>query len=124
MPTWKSLKLSEHQEQSKVIQWANAHSFIYAPLGLLYAIPNGGLRNKIVGKKLKREGVKKDFPDLCLPVARKGKHALYIEMKIIGGEARPGQLVIKELLEAQGNQVVVCQGADDAISVLLLYLVE
>lgn len=47
----------------------------------MFAIPNGGLRDKITASNLKREGVKPGVPDILLPVARGGFHGLFIEMK-------------------------------------------
>lgn len=51
----------------------------------LFAVPNGGLRDKITAAKLRHEGVKPGVPDLFLPLPfdnRNGKWAgLFIEMK-------------------------------------------
>ena len=47
----------------------------------MFAIPNGGLRDKITAANLKREGVKPGVPDIFLPVARGGWHGLFVEMK-------------------------------------------
>ncbi len=54
-------------------------------LNWLFAVPNGGLRDKITAAKLRHEGVKPGVPDLFLPLPfdnRNGKWAgLFIEMK-------------------------------------------
>ena len=47
----------------------------------IFAIPNGGKRNAKEAYFMKRTGVKAGVPDLCVPVAKKGYHGLYIEMK-------------------------------------------
>lgn len=45
----------------------------------LFAIPNGGLRNKKVAQKLKEEGVTAGVADLCLMV--RGGRTVWIEVK-------------------------------------------
>lgn len=47
----------------------------------MFAIPNGGLRDKITAGNLKREGVKRGVPDIFLPVPRGGYNGLFVEMK-------------------------------------------
>lgn len=47
----------------------------------MFAIPNGGLRDKITAGNLKREGVKAGVPDIFLPIPRGGYHGLFVEMK-------------------------------------------
>ena len=73
----------EHDEQVTVIEWADTHSKKFPELAWLFAIPNGGHRSKAQAGKLKAEGVRKGVADLCLPVARHGYNALYIEMKYV-----------------------------------------
>ena len=70
----------EDREQEAVIQWAFYEAGRLPGVDLIYAIPNGGSRNKIEAAHLKRQGVKAGVPDLFLPVARQGKHGLYIEI--------------------------------------------
>lgn len=56
----------------------------YACLQWLHAIPNGGQRTLLAAAKLKAEGVKAGVLDIFLPISRKGKYGLYIEMKAPG----------------------------------------
>lgn len=74
-------KRSEATEQERVINWARFYAKDFPELDLLHHIPNGGSRNQLEAANLKRQGVKAGVPDLCLPVARNGKHGLYVEMK-------------------------------------------
>src|SRR5690348_18167176 len=67
----------EHIEAKNLMHVVNMHSAAHDSLRLLYAVPNGGDRNKIVAAKMKREGVKPGVPDYCLPGARSGFHGLY-----------------------------------------------
>ena len=132
----KSLNSSEHDEQVTVIQWANLSKSRLPELELLFAIPNSANRfakpyiSKKTGEKLppisavrlKAEGVKPGLPDLCLPVARRSCHALYIEMKVGDNRPTPVQQYWHEQLQMQGNCVRVCYSADEAIKVLEWYL--
>lgn len=47
----------------------------------LFAIPNGGLRDKVTAAKLKHEGVKPGVPDLMLPLPCRDYAGLFVEMK-------------------------------------------
>ena len=88
----------------------------------LYAIPNGGERNKAVAAKLKAEGVKPGTPDTHLPVACGKYHSLYIEMKKPGGRVSPEQQQRFERLVANGNCVFVCYTWTEATGKLRYYL--
>ena len=89
----------------------------------LHHIPNGGMRSKAEAVRFKRIGVKAGVPDLCLPVARKGYHGLYIELKRQkGGKLSEDQKKWLDDLFAQGYLAVRCDGADEAIGILSNYL--
>jgi len=124
---------SEHDEQSIVIAWADelAQWKRFPELELLYAIPNGGyalagdvVRRSAAAAKLRSEGLRAGFPDLCLPVARRGFWALYIEMKSTrkGAEPSDGQNAWLAALNKAGNHAVVCYGHKEAQVKLLWYL--
>lgn len=113
----------EHLEQCALIDWHLLAQKKDPRLDLLFAIPNGGKRNKLVAVKLKREGVKPGVPDLMLPVPARGFHGLFIEMKRqVDGTVRKTQREWLDKLDAQGYHVVVCRGCDEAIDVLTWYL--
>ena len=115
----------EEAEQATVIQYCAMMANKYEGLDLIYAIPNGGSRNEIEARNLKRTGVKAGVPDLFLPVARKGKHGLYIEMKRReGGRLSQFQRQWLERLSQQGYETAVCKGSDEAIAVIEEYYKE
>ena len=84
-----------------------------------YAVPNGGSRNMKEAVKLKRTGVRAGVPDLCIPMARKGYHGLYLELKRVkGGVVSEHQTYWLALLKAEGYRAEVCQGFDEALKVI------
>ena len=113
----------EAQEQAWLFGWCRYASVKYPELDLLHHIANGGSRNKIEAAHLKAQGVKAGVPDLFLPVARRGYHGLYIELK----RRKHGTLSLDqkqwiEALRKQGYRVEVCKGFPAAADVLEEYL--
>ncbi len=112
----------EDLEQATLIQWCNLQSCKYSELKLIFAIPNGGYRNKAEARKLKATGTKSGVPDLFLPVPRSPKHGLFIEMKVGRNKCTDNQKKwIRKLLE-QGYEVKVCYSCEEAIQVIKKYL--
>jgi len=121
--------MSEHSEQAKVIDWAKDHEYIYPELRWLHSSLNGipipGPRQTAyrIMNHMKAEGMKRGVPDLFLPVARRGYHGLYIEMKRDdGGVLSDEQKEFLAFAELQGYRDQVCYGYDDAIKELEWYL--
>ena len=114
---------AEHREQVKLFAWAEWERIDRPELGLLFAVPNGGRRDKVTGARLKAEGVKAGVPDVWLPVARQGFHGLVIEMKA-DEKGRPSKEQVKWLAELteQGFLAVVCHGCEAAKGVIVEYL--
>lgn len=112
----------ESIDQSALMAWARGSSNKWPELKLLYAIPNGRGTHIVTRLKMIREGILSGIPDLCLPVARGGIHALYIEMKSKGQKANPRQVEVHGLLESEGNVVFVCDSPERAKGVLVNYL--
>ena len=116
-------KRSEHDEQVSIFDWAAVKQVEIPELRLLFAIPNGGLRNKVTASKLKAEGVKSGVPDMFLPVARGRFHGLFIELKKVGGrKATDNQHEWMTRLTDQGYDCYVCYGAEPAILTITSYL--
>ena len=112
----------ESDEQVAFIRYCMMEANKYKGLDLIYAIPNGGSRNQIEAHNLKLQGVRAGVPDLFLPVARKGKHGLYIEMKRQkGGRLSEYQKEWISRLAEQGYETAVCHGLDEAIKTVEEY---
>ena len=113
----------EHQEQCALMQWWAWECRYYdVDERLLYAIPNGGLRSRITGARMKREGARAGVPDLFLAVAKRGYYGMYIEMKTETGRVQPSQEEMMSLLQAQGYMCVVCRGWEEARRNIVAYL--
>ena len=113
---------AEHEHQAALFEWAAMAAQKHPELRLMYAIPNGGARTARTGAMLKREGVKAGVPDICLPVAKRGFSALYIELKAPGGRLSDVQRQWQAMLTAHGNAAHVCVGWHEARECILFYL--
>ena len=94
---------------------------------LIYHVPNGGHRHKLVAMKLKQQGVKAGIPDLVLPMARGGFFGLYIEFKATAphdAAVSPAQDAYLQALTDQGYLAIVCRGHFDAIEAIRAYLLQ
>ncbi len=118
--------MKESQHQSTLFKWSEQPHIRekYPELKLLFHIPNGGRRDLIEAKHLKEQGVKKGVPDLCLPVARAGYNALYIELKTEKGRTTDEQEWWLSELSRQGNYAAVCRGWKEAAQCLIFYLTQ
>jgi hypothetical protein len=113
------LAQSEEAEQCLLCRWLDtAH-----PGALYYAVPNGGLRDKVTAAKLKATGVKAGVPDLVIAEPRGGRPGLYVEMKRrMGGRLSASQRDWIAKLRARGYQAEACAGAEAAMEVIDRYL--
>lgn len=89
---------------------------------LLFAIPNGGYREKREAGKLKAMGVKAGVPDIFLSVPCGPYHGLYIELKKYGGKARTEQNEFIAAVHAQGFCALVAVGWPQAVAAIETYL--
>ncbi len=112
----------EHRMQTQVVEWADLQARAIPALACLYAVPNSAVRSKGDAGRMIEEGMRTGVPDLVLPVARGGFHALYIEMKRHPNKVSDNQQKWIERLRAQGNRVEVCWSANEAITLLRSYL--
>lgn len=115
--------MKESDEQKLLFEWADFMGLKYPALRLMFHIPNGGSRNLIEARNLKKQGVKAGVPDIFLPVARGGFHGLFIEMKRSdGGRVSDAQKDYIQKLRMQGYQAAVANGYDSAVSIIKAYL--
>lgn len=72
--------------------------------------------------KLKKEGVKAGVPDLFLPIAKHGYHGLFIELKYGSNKATAKQREWIIALNKQGYHAVVCNGFEEAKTIIEEYI--
>lgn len=115
----KPIILTEHQEQSLVIQYCNLKKIP------IFHIPNGSYKSLTARVKAKQEGLKAGVPDLMVPFPNKEHHGLFIEMKRVkNSKVSDQQLKWIELLNNQGYKAIVCYGSSAAIKEIESYIKE
>ena len=115
------MKGTEREHQVALFTWAKAREG-QLPVDVLYHCPNGGHRNIIVARRLKSEGVKSGVPDLFLPVARKGFHGWFGELKAEKGKLSFNQEYWRYRLLQEGYKWGVFYDWRDAADDLEEYL--
>lgn len=114
----------ESRSQQFLIKWWQMQCRTFnVPELALAAIPNGGGRSgPVAGAILKREGLRKGFPDLMILAKRGIYGALFLEMKTRDGVLSPEQESYRDILTKQGYKVVVCRSTMEAINQITAYL--
>jgi|HubBroStandDraft_4_1064222.scaffolds.fasta_scaffold01218_17 hypothetical protein len=116
-PPKKNDSPKEDYEQIVSAVWLEKNNILF------FHVPNGGSRNPIEGAKFKRMGVKAGIPDVVIPIARKGYHGLYIELKrVSGGVLSEYQRWWLDELKRQGYDTYVAKGAQDLINYVKNYM--
>lgn len=113
---------TEEQEQISLFNRAQYYSII---CNHLIAIPNGGLRNKVIAKKLKLAGVKAGVSDIFFALPCCGYAGLWIELKRKNTTDCAISDLQKEWLRrmiAAGYMAKVAKGADEAWQIINDYL--
>lgn len=128
----KELAHSEDSIQAECFAWF--HNTYPLCRGLMYHIPNGGLRDKIEANKLKAMGVISGIPDICLAIPSRMPRekitvglsvygALYIEMKRVKtGTHSEAQKSVQNSLKEAGNCVLECRTVEDFKKIITEYL--
>lgn len=113
-------KNEEHRLQCQMIK---VFRLQYPKLkDVLFAVPNGGRRDSISGKKLKDEGVIAGVSDLILLKSNHYYGSLCIEVKTPQGTQSKAQQEWQRQVELQGNKYVICRSVDDFIKQVTIYL--
>jgi hypothetical protein len=117
------LRNLEHQHAVALVRWwayfSNTHKI---DRRLLWAVPNGGLRNIRVAMKLKAEGVIPGVPDYMLAIPSPTHHGLFIELKAPKGRLSTEQDQMLVLLGSRGYKCVVAYGWEHATQAISEYL--
>lgn len=90
--------MTEDQLQSQCVKWFDEE--YPAHRQMLFAVPNGGLRDRRTASIMQATGLKKGVSDLVLIL----HHAvIFIEMKIPGGSQSEDQIKFQERVERRGH---------------------
>ena len=105
--------MTEDQLQSQFFIWA--HNTYPQIRGLLFAVPNGGFRNKIEAMKLKATGTVAGIPDILLL----WDHTVHaFEFKTEEGIISPEQKKIHEIWRLNGFNVYLVRDFESAKRIL------
>jgi hypothetical protein len=113
---------TEQAHQTALFAWAALTAYVYPELNYLFAIPNGGTRNAVEAGFLKAAGVRSGVPDVMLPVARWGRHGLFIELKIGKNKPSANQTNWLIALDKMGYLTLVCYHWKAASEYIIQYL--
>jgi len=126
------MKTIEADEQKALFEWAESMLYYLPELALLNGSLNGVKLTIGQAVKAKKQGLKKGYPDLFLPVSRGGYHGLFIELKIKPYRNHKDKMVYPttsddqkwwiEQLARQGYKALICKGFDSAQDYILNYL--
>lgn len=101
-------RMSEHDLQRQVIDECDRRAITRPEYGLCFAIPNGQFRK---GQRME-PGLRPGVPDLFLPVARRGYHGMFLELKVGNNPLGNEQAV---WLNRLTNQGYFCHVARDSV---------
>ena len=110
--------MSEHDEQAALFQMLSFHPDLW----VVFAVPNGGLRNKRNAVTLKREGVKAGVWDIFVPIPKGIYHGMWLEMKYGKNKLSEAQVLFGEQMERYGYRTDVAYSADEAYVKIQNYL--
>lgn len=114
---------SEAVHQKIIMEWCEWQKTKYPELDMIFHITNEGKRSKRTGAELKRMGLKRGIPDICLPVPNKEYNGLWIELKADKTKRlTKEQKEWLEKLNRYGYKALRCNGADEAIDTIKDYL--
>lgn len=92
------------------------------PDKLLFAVPNGGSRNKLEAINLKRQGVKAGVSDVILLIPKGGFASLCMEFKTKTGKQSEEQKEFQRQAEMCGSKYVIVRSVKGAVEVMKEYL--
>lgn len=122
-PTKKKRRKNNEEERIQCEFFKSVGLFFpQLPDKLLFAVPNGGSRNKIEAKNLKRQGVTSGVSDVILLIPKKGYASLCIEFKTKKGTQSKEQKEFQRQAEKCRNKYIIIRSAKQGIDELRKYL--
>ena len=116
---------TENQEQIKLFEWINQHPILQP---YCFHIPNEGKRSPHMGALLKRMGMRPGVSDVFVAYPSNGKHGLWLELKARNAAGKYNKPTVPQLqfiddMRKMGYTAFVCNGAEQAIKAIQLYMV-
>ncbi len=114
---------TESEEQQALFRYCAVEMGRYPELEMLVHTPNEGKRTRATGGRLKKEGLRKGYPDITLYLPSCNYHGLMIELK-----RRRGSKKTQEQkgwicnLNNYGYAAAFCYGWEDAWKFIQAYL--
>lgn len=117
-------KVVKHEESDMQSEFFNKVFTIFPklPRKLLFAVPNGGSRNKIEAANMKRQGVTAGVADVILLVPKKGFASLCIEFKTKTGRQSDEQKEFQFQAEKCGSKYVIVRSVEQGIREVKKYI--
>lgn len=117
-------RIIKHEESDMQSEFFNKVFTVFPklPRKLLFAIPNGGSRNKIEAANMKRQGVTAGVADVILLVPKKGFASLCIEFKTKTGRQSDEQKEFQFQAEKCGSKYVVVRSVEQALREVKEYI--
>ena len=110
----------ESRIQQSCVKWFR---YQYSNIArLLFAVPNGGSRNRIEASIMKGEGVTAGVSDMILLVPTESYSSLCIELKAGKNNQTDLQKSWQELAEKHGNKYVIVRSFDEFREIIQGYL--
>ena len=97
-------------------------AFPTLPRKLVFAVPNGGSRNKIEAANMKKQGVTSGVADVILLIPKNGYASLCLEFKTTTGRQSEEQKEFQQQAELCRSKYVIVRSAMKAIKVIREYL--
>lgn len=111
----------ETKEQIALFQWLRFHPKLKH---IAFHVPNERKTSKISGFILKKMGVLAGVSDVFIPVARKGFHGLFIELKAGNRKMTIPQQDFLNNMIGEGYLAVCCHGWEAAKVIIENYMDE
>ena len=118
------MKKHEHLEQVAFFQYVDfklVKKFSFLK-NLLFAVPNGGYRDKREAKRLKAEGVRRGVSDIICLYPSRGFCFLCIEMKYGKNKQSDNQKIFEAQVNNNGGIYQLAYSSKEAIKILEWYL--
>lgn len=110
----------ESQIQQQCVKWFRLQ---YADLALLlFAVPNGGARNKLEAGIMKGEGVTAGVADMLFLFPNAEHHGLCIEFKTPKGRQQDSQKRFQRKVEAFGYRYEIVRSFEEFVNLIRNYL--